>query len=101
MNKSSFVLVTVDCLRADRVGSAGPHRSVTPTLDMLAQESTVFSDAIVTGAPTYFSFPGIFASRHALTLGRDLLGIAPGEITLPVVLRECGYQTAAFVAANQ
>ncbi len=73
---------------------------MTPTLDALAQESAVFSDAIVTGAPTYFSFPGIFASRHALTLGRDLLGIAPGEVTLPVVMRDAGYRTAGFTAGN-
>lgn len=100
MKKHSLVLVTVDCLRADHVGFLGYSRPVTPNLDALAKDSVVFSDAIVAGAPTYFSFPGILASRYPLTLGRDVLGIAPHEPTLPKVLQEAGYATAAFLAAN-
>ena len=100
MKKRSLVLVTVDCLRADHVGFLGYSRPVTPFLDSLAPESTVFSDAIVAGAPTYFSFPGIIASRHPLALGREILGVAPGEATLATVLHGAGYKTAAFVAGN-
>ncbi len=100
MKKRSLVLVTVDCLRADHVGFLGYSRPVTPFLDSLAPQSTVFSDALVAGAPTYFSFPGIFASRHALALGRDVLGIAPGEATIATELHKAGYKTAAFLAGN-
>ena len=100
MSKRSLILVTVDCLRADHVGYCGYSRPVTPFLDSLAKTSLVFSEAIVAGAPTYFSFPAILASRYPLGLGREILGIAPGEPTLASVLRECGYQTAAFVAGN-
>jgi len=63
MKKRSLVLVTVDCLRADHVGFLGYSRPVTPNLDNLAEDSVVFSNAIVAGAPTYFSFPAILASR--------------------------------------
>jgi arylsulfatase A-like enzyme len=100
MKKRSLVLVTVDCLRADHVGFLGYSRPVTPNLDALAENSAIFSDAIVAGAPTYFSFPGILASRYPLALGRDVLGIAPHEPTLPTVLQDAGYATAAFLAAN-
>ena len=100
MKKRSLILVTVDCLRADHVGFLGYSRPVTPFLDSLAPQSTIFSDAIVAGAPTYFSFPGIMASRHALALGRDILGIAPGEATIATELHKAGYKTAAFVAGN-
>jgi arylsulfatase A-like enzyme len=100
MKKRSLVLVTVDCLRADHVGFLGYSRPVTPGLDALAENSAIFSDAIVAGAPTYFSFPGILASRYPLALGRDVLGIAPHEPTLPTVLQDAGYATAAFLAAN-
>jgi len=100
MKKRSLVLITVDCLRADHVGFLGYSRPVTPNLDALAGSSVIFSDAIVTGAPTYFSFPGILASRYPLALGRDVLGIAPHEPTLPTVLQDAGYSTAAFLAAN-
>jgi arylsulfatase A-like enzyme len=100
MKKRSLVLVTVDCLRADHVGFLGYSRPVTPNLDALAEDSVVVSNAIVAGAPTYFSFPGILASRYPLALGRDVLGLAPGEETLPNALQGAGYATAAFLAGN-
>ncbi len=96
----SLILVTVDCLRADHTGFLGYSRPTTPFLDTLASESLVFSNAIVAGAPTYHSFPAIMASRYPLALGRDLIGLAPGESTLASVLRESGYATAGFVATN-
>jgi arylsulfatase A-like enzyme len=35
-----------------------------------------------------------------LALGRDVIGLAPGETTLATVLRESGYATGAFSAGN-
>jgi arylsulfatase A-like enzyme len=96
----SVVLVTVDCLRADHTGFMGYAQPTTPFLDQLAAESMVFPKAIAAGAPTYYSFPGILASRFPLALGRDVVGIAPGELTLATVLQQAGYRTAAYVAAN-
>lgn len=98
--KRSLVLVTVDCLRADHCGLYGYPRSTTPFLDSLAPESFVVPQAIVAGAPTYYSFPAILASRMPLALGRDVVGLAPGESTLATVLHESGYATGAFSAAN-
>ena len=96
----SVILITVDCLRADHTGFMGYARPTTPFLDELASESIVVPKAIVTGAPTYYSFPGIMASRFPLALGRDVVGVAPGEPTLATVLQQAGYRTAAFVAGN-
>jgi arylsulfatase A-like enzyme len=100
MKKRSLILVTVDCLRADHVGFLGYSRPVTPNLDSLAENSLVFSNAIVAGAPTYFSLPAILASRYPLALGRDVFGIAPHEPTVATVLHEAGYVTGAFLAGN-
>lgn len=102
MNRAprSAVLVTIDCLRADHVGHLGYSRATTPFLDCLADEGVVFSNAMAAGAPTYFSLPALLASRFPLRLGRDLIGIAPGETTLASTLQECGLATAAFSAAN-
>lgn len=96
----SVVLITVDCLRADHVGFMGYRRPSTPYLDSMAAEAFVFPSAIVAGAPTYYSFPAILASRYPLALGRDVLGLAPGEPTLASVLKGFGYATGAFGAAN-
>lgn len=98
--QKSLVLITVDCLRADHCGFYGYPRPTTPFLDSLAAESFVVPAAVVAGAPTYYSFPAILASRMPLALGRDVIGLAPGENTLAAALREAGYATGAFSAAN-
>lgn len=100
MRRRSLILVTVDCLRADHVGFQGYVRPVTPFLDCLAKNSIVVSNAVVAGVPTYFSFPAIMASRYPLSLGREVLGIAPNEPTIATAMREAGYGTAAFLAGN-
>ena len=100
MKQKSLLLVTVDCLRADHTGFCGYDRGTTAFLDSLACTSFVLPGATVAGAPTYFSFPAIMASRYPLALGRDVLGIAPGEATLATSLQEAGYATAAFLAGN-
>ncbi len=38
--------------------------------------------------------------RYPLALGRDVLGLAPGETSLASVLKGVGYATASFGAAN-
>ena len=96
MKQKSIVLVTVDCLRADHVGFMGYERPTTPFLDSLASESFVVPAAIVAGAPTYYSFPAILASRYPLALGRDVLGLGPDEPTLASTLKQAGYATASF-----
>ncbi len=96
----SLVLITVDCFRADHAGFLGYPRPTTPFLDAFATGSLTFSNAIVAGAPTYFSFPAVMASRYPLSLGRDVVGLAPGEPTIATVLNDAGHATAAFLAAN-
>jgi arylsulfatase A-like enzyme len=96
----SLVLITVDCLRADRVAPSGNQRATTPFLNSLADGSFVFRNAYASGIPTYYSLPALLASRYPLALGRDVMGIAPGESTIATELKECGFQTAAFVAGN-
>jgi arylsulfatase A-like enzyme len=99
-SQKSILLVTVDCLRADHVGFMGYPLPTTPFLDSLADNSLVFPSAIVAGAPTYYSVPSILASRYPLALGRDVLGLAPGESSIASAAKQAGYVTAAFSAAN-
>ncbi len=99
-DRKSIILVTVDCLRADHCGFMGYNRPTTPYLDSMADESLIFRNAIVAGAPTYYSVPAILASRYPLALGRDVLGLGPNESTLAAVAKQAGYATAAFTAAN-
>ncbi len=96
----NLILVTVDCLRADHLGCYGYRLPTTPFLDRLSRTSWRFERAIVAGTPTYYSFPAILASRYPLSLGRNVVGLAPGEATLATGLRQAGYTTAAWIAGN-
>ena len=96
----SLLLITIDCFRADHAGFLGYAIPTTPFLDSLARESFVFKNAIASGVPTYYSLPALLASRYPLSLGRDVVGIAPGENTIATELQACGFRTAAFAAAN-
>ena len=98
--RPSLILITADCLRADHCGFLGYDRPTTPFLDTLAEQSWVFANAMVAGTPTYYSLPSILASRYPLALGRDAVGLAPDEPTLASALKQAGYATACFSAAN-
>jgi arylsulfatase A-like enzyme len=100
MAKRSLVLITIDCLRADHVGFLGYQQPTTPFLDSLAASSCVFEEALATGSPTYYSFPGIMASRYPLALGREVIGVSRTEATLATCLKQAGYRTAAFTGGN-
>jgi hypothetical protein len=97
----NVVLVTVDCLRQDRVGIYGHHRDTTPTLDALGREGFVFNNAYATGPVTTESMPGILAGR----LSRDCVAannlyqkrIPDGEPTIASHLRDEGWSTAAVI----
>lgn len=41
----NVVVLVIDALRADRVGAYGSHRELTPTIDHLAEQGTVFDRA--------------------------------------------------------
>ena len=98
----SLVLVTMDTLRADRVGVYGGIEGLTPNLDALAKRGVVFLDATAHAPltlPSHASLmTGLFPSHHAV---RDNAGfpLDPASETLAEVLSRAGYQTAAFVGA--
>ena len=94
---SNVVLVTVDSLRADAVGTYDDDRH-TPVLDGLADRGTTFDNAFANGNWTPFSFPSIMASRPVFAdTGR--IGV-DGTETLAETLSDAGFSTAGFNAAN-
>ena len=97
-----MVLVTIDTLRADRVGAYGGNAAATPNLDRIARHGVIFVDATAHApltAPSHASIlTGQYPTRHLL---RDNGGfaLAAGSRTLAEMLRANGYHTAAFVAS--
>ncbi|MFN2286548.1 MAG: sulfatase [Anaerolineae bacterium] len=91
----NVVLLTVDCLRADRLGVMGQTQGLTPNLDALVSQSTVFPQAFAVGPRTPESFPAILASTYPLTFNADW-HLPEKLTTLAEILQRAGYATAAF-----
>lgn len=94
---SNAVLVTVDSLRADALGTYNDEWN-TPVMDSLAESGTVFDRAFATGNWTPFSFPSILASRPVFTDSGDI-GVE-GAPTLAATLSDASVSTGGFNAAN-
>lgn len=99
---ASIVLVTLDTVRADRLGVYGASGASTPNLDRLASTGVRFAEAL---SPVPLTLPahasllsGLLPPRHGLrNNGGGRLGDA--TLTLAAHLRGAGYRTAAFVGA--
>lgn len=92
----NFLLLTIDTLRADRLGSYGFHPSITQNLDRLADNGVRFNSAITGGTWTQAAFPVLMTSTYASMYG-GCLGVLSPERPSPVeILAENGYATAAF-----
>lgn len=98
--KYNVILITIDSLRADRLGCLGYHRKLTSNLDKIAGEGCLFSEAISVGSNTRISFPAIFASIYPFILlrlpDRGYMHIPRECKTVTEILKEQGYNTAAF-----
>jgi len=96
--RPNFVLITVDSLRADRLGCYGYRRSTSPRLDQFASHAILFRNAFANGPNTPHAFPAIMAARSALASTQ--LGLFDVPATLAEHLQDAGYRTVAFNAAN-
>jgi arylsulfatase A-like enzyme/Flp pilus assembly protein TadD len=96
------VLVTIDTLRDDRVGSTSHGQPVTPRLDALAARGARFRNAI---APVPITLPshttimtGLQPTRHGVR-ANSTFALAPEIPTLASRARAAGIPTGAFVGA--
>ena len=100
--RTNLLVITLDTVRADRLGSYGHPRAATPSLDRLAREGVRFADATsqapLTGPAHAALFTGVYPARFGL---RDNAStpVPADRQTLAEILRASGYRTAAFVSA--
>jgi choline-sulfatase len=97
-----IILITIDTLRADRVGACGGPPGLTPALDALGHEGAAFLDATAQVPLTLPSHTSILTGRYPPAHGvHDNAGFALSDRvpTLASVLHDAGYHTAAFVAS--
>jgi arylsulfatase A-like enzyme len=95
---ADIIVVSIDSLRADHLGSYGYERATSPGLDALAARGIRFENAMSTTSwtlPAHAAlFTGLSDSAHGLVF--DGLRLADDQVTLADVLRRAGYHTAGF-----
>jgi len=100
--RRDVVVITLDTLRADRLGVYGNTDGLTPNLDRFADESTLFEQAVAPVPITLPSHASIFTGRYPTATGVRNNGtfvVPEHERTLAEILKEAGWSTAAVVAA--
>jgi len=96
----SILLITIDTLRADRLGCYGDSTSLTSEIDALSRSSRLEIDAstdVPLTLPSHVSlFSGLSITQHAV---QDNGRIVPEHIPLLAeVLRKNGYRTMAVIS---
>ena len=94
-----MLLISIDTLRADRLGCYGYARDTSPALDRFAAERAVrFEHAIAESPWTLPSHVSLLSGLHPLTHGVRTPELAPSEdvTLLAEMLAEAGYYTFAI-----
>jgi arylsulfatase A-like enzyme len=104
--KFNVVLVSLDTLRADHLSAFGYGRETSPNIQAFAEQSLVFEQAFSHSpktAPSHMSImTGLLPNAHGVRnygeddnfkLGRDVP-------TLPKILKQHGWRTAAFTSGG-
>jgi arylsulfatase A-like enzyme/Flp pilus assembly protein TadD len=96
------LLVTIDTLRADRLGAYGHAGARTPVLDALAGRGVRFADATAHAPLTHPSHAAIMTGRYPGAFGIKLNGMTPlppEAVTLAERFQAAGYATGAVVGS--
>jgi len=98
----NVILVSLDTLRADHLGTYGYPLDTSPHIDALAQESVQFNQHFSTAPWTLPAHMSLFTSksvsRHKIHQAHHRLN--PEIITLAEILKTQGYTTGAFTGGG-
>lgn len=94
----NLVFVSIDTLRADRLGTYGYTRDTSPAIDEFAKQSVVFENNVAVTSwtiPSHMSmFTGLYPTTHGLT--RPELRVPQNIPLLAEILKARGYATLGF-----
>jgi choline-sulfatase len=97
-----IVVVTLDTVRADRLGCYGSRLGLTPHLDAFASEAVVFEDVSCSTPVTLPSHATLFTGRYPTATGvrnNGSFAVPASETTMAEALRAGGWRTGAVIAA--
>jgi arylsulfatase len=96
--RPNVLLITVDTLRADRLGCYGYARDTSPNLDAFAQECALFERAYSMAPFTAPSHASLFTGMYQISHGVQFWGqkLAASAQSYPERFAKAGYRTGAF-----
>jgi arylsulfatase A-like enzyme/Flp pilus assembly protein TadD len=100
--RPNILIITVDTLRADRVGCYGYAGGLTPNVDALAKDGVVFERGVAQVPLTWPSHAAIFTGTYPFHNGvQDFTGqpLSDRFRTLAESLKDHGYATGAVVSS--
>src|SRR4051812_19493766 len=98
----NVILITIDTVRADRLGCYGASGIETPTQDALARDGIVFERAVSQVPLTWPSHAAILTGTYPFQNGvQDFTGqpLAPQFRSVAQAFKQQGYATGAVVSA--
>lgn len=98
----NVLLVTMDTIRADRIGCYGHRAAKTPALDAIAARGAKFDDALTQVPLTLPSHCTMMTGRLPREFGvrvNNQAALGTTHPTLASIFKQKGYKTAAFVSA--
>jgi arylsulfatase A-like enzyme len=95
-----IIFISLDTLRASRLGCYGYSKPTSPHLDRIAREGVLFERAYAADIPTEVAHTGIFTGKVGLTTGvvshgSDLSHLPKSVEWLPAMLKRAGFVTGA------
>jgi arylsulfatase A-like enzyme/Flp pilus assembly protein TadD len=98
----NVILITLDTVRADRMGFLGSKGGLTPNLDRLASQSAIFTHAYSQAPLTPVSHATILTGTYPQfhKVNDFKVPLAKDLPYAPDILRNNGYRTAAFVGSS-
>jgi arylsulfatase A-like enzyme len=98
-SRRNLILISIDTLRADHLGSYGYPRPTTPAIDRFARDCVQFERAVAHAPSTLPSHASMLTSlipyHHGASIPRGWK-VDPDRLTLAEHLREHGFRTASF-----
>jgi arylsulfatase A-like enzyme len=101
---ANVILVSLQCLRPDHLGTYGYQRDVSRNIDALARRSVVFENAIAQASLTPVAQMSILTSQYARIHGMVSFEVAKDQVTprsLPEILKFYGYTNTAVISSPE
>ncbi|MDG2150301.1 MAG: sulfatase [Planctomycetota bacterium] len=106
---AGLLLISIDTLRADRLGCYGYDRGTSPNLDALAEESVLFTEMYSNSPKTASAHMSLFTSllptvhkvrNQSKRLGLSTPALAKNRLTIAQILNRNGYWNACIAGGG-